>query len=135
MTVPPLALSREGTAKACGVSVSTVDRAVRDGFLTPVRFGRRVLFLVADVAAALEDAKRRGEVDENYNRPEDAETIADLADDDPEIEKLVAELDRQIAENAKIIREALAEMEPPDRAKTVATMMARVNGGRKGGAK
>jgi excisionase family DNA binding protein len=104
--VPALAVSRREAAAICGVSVSTIDRAVRDGHLTPARIGRRVVFLVADLAEALERAVANGWLREDFSDP-DKEPRDD--DDEP------------------------AAPAPPDREKTLAVMKARID--RKAGAK
>ncbi len=53
--VPRLALSRAEVAIAIGVCGNTVDQMVEEGFLPqPRRFHRRKVWLVADIAAAMQ---------------------------------------------------------------------------------
>jgi hypothetical protein len=97
--IPPLALSRRDAAIAYSVSVSTIDRAVRDGHLTPARIGRRVVFRIEDLAATLERAVVNGWLREDFSDP-DKEPRDD--DDEP------------------------ADPAPPNREKTLAVMASRV---------
>ena len=51
--------TKEQVAEMCQVSVSTIERAVRSGALTPNRFGRAVRFSVRQVEAYLRRTQHR----------------------------------------------------------------------------
>ncbi len=128
--IPPLALSPRDAARACGVSISTLMRAERDGLIRGARIGRRVVFLTKDIMDALEAARDRGDLNGDLERPEHAETVADLAAVDPEIEARLNELMAEIEAGSEALQETWAEL-CPDRARTLAIVQARTRKGAK----
>ncbi len=68
---PPLALRPKQAAAAMGLSLSTLERARKAGYIRAGKFGRAVVYRWEDLATALEDAVRRGDLDATYNRTDD----------------------------------------------------------------
>ena len=52
-----VSLSKQEVASRLGVSSDSVDRAIRQGKLKIIRFGRRVLIPASEVARLLAEAK------------------------------------------------------------------------------
>jgi hypothetical protein len=65
----PLALRPKAAAAALGISVSTLERGRRAGYIKAAKFGRCTVYAWADLAAALEDAKQRGDLLDDYTDP------------------------------------------------------------------
>jgi excisionase family DNA binding protein len=54
MMGPPLALRRKETARALGLSITTVDRAIKRGDLVAKKYGSRVLVPQVEIERYLE---------------------------------------------------------------------------------
>ena len=55
--VPKLALTREETADALGISTVTIDRLTERGLLNPSRATRRPLFAVSEIERFLKETQ------------------------------------------------------------------------------
>ncbi len=56
--VPKLALTREETAEALGITPVTIDRLAKRGLLCPSRATRRPLYSVAEIERFLKDTSQ-----------------------------------------------------------------------------
>ena len=59
--VEKLALTKKSLAESLEVSVSTINNWMRDGRITPLRVGRRVLFPIYEVQRFLTTPKKNSE--------------------------------------------------------------------------
>jgi hypothetical protein len=104
----PLALRPKAAAAALGISVSTLERGRRAGYIKAAKFGRCTVYAWADLAAALEDAKQRGDLLDDYTDPRKADDEG-IDDDDEKLAAIVASLKRGTPELDKLIAELRAE--------------------------
>jgi hypothetical protein len=120
----PLALRPKAAAAALGISVSTLERGRRAGYIKAAKFGRCTVYAWADLAAALEDAKQRGDLLDDYTDPRKADDEG--IDDDEKLAAIVASLKRGTPELDKLIAKLKAEQAAADTSGADAVMRKRL---------
>ena len=116
---PPLALRPMQAAAALGLSLSTLDRCRKAGYIRAGKFGRAVVYGWDDLAKAMEDALVRGDLDATYNRP-------DTELSDAEAERLLERVGNSPAHALQLRGKVERE---PKRSETNRVMRQRIRGG------